>query len=198
MSEPSPLERPSARQVRDELERLVLGDLLGPGGGVQDEELTEAPRDWYLIGMLAPRRTGIAAEELDPLAVAGDLPGEDAQPEPAAPPLRTLFPSSMGLTCSIDGAASEVRLTGRWGRYRRERSSAADKEGGSGLVWRRYAAGGSALLRLGEGEFGPTPLDPEQPEVIARGRVRRSDGDWILTAFLVNEQPEPTQHKDAA
>jgi hypothetical protein len=198
MSEPSPLQRPSARQVRDELEQLVLGDLLGPGGGVQDEELTEAPRDWYLIGMLAPRRTGIAVEELDPLAVAGDLPGEDAQPEPAAPPLRTLFPSSVGLTCSIDGAASEVRLTGRWGRYRRERGSAGDKKGGSGLVWRRYPAGGSALLRLGEGEFGPIPLDPEQPEVIARGRVRPSDGDWILTAFLVNEQPEPTQHKDTA
>ncbi len=72
MSEASPLPRPSARQVREELERLVLGDLLGPKGGVRDEELTEAPRDWYLIGMLAPRRTGVAAEELDPLALAGD------------------------------------------------------------------------------------------------------------------------------
>jgi Helicase conserved C-terminal domain len=197
MSEPSPLRRPTDREVRDELERLVLGDLLGPKGSVQDEELTESPRDWYLLGMLAPRRTGVPAEELDPLAHAGDLPGDDAQPEPAAPPVRTLFPSSIGLTCSIDGAASEVRLTGRWGRYRRERGSAEDKEGSPGLVWRRYPAGGSALLRLGEGEFGPIPLDPEQPQVIARGRVRRFDGEWILTAFLINEQPEPSQYKDA-
>ncbi len=49
---------PSQYQLRLELEAMVLGDLLGPAGG-NDEELTErSVRDRYLVGVLAPSRSG--------------------------------------------------------------------------------------------------------------------------------------------
>jgi hypothetical protein len=49
----TPVEHP---RLRAELEAMVLGDLLGPAGG-PDEELTERTvRDRYLVGVLAPSR----------------------------------------------------------------------------------------------------------------------------------------------
>ena len=49
---------PSLHQLRAELEAMVLGDLLGPAGG-ENEELTERTvRDRYLVGVLVPSRSG--------------------------------------------------------------------------------------------------------------------------------------------
>ena len=47
---------PSPVGLRAKLEEMVVGDLLGPAGG-PDEELTERNvRDRYLVGVLAPRK----------------------------------------------------------------------------------------------------------------------------------------------
>jgi len=47
---------PSSSVLRTELESMVLGDLLGPAAG-ENEELTERTvRDRYLVGVLAPSR----------------------------------------------------------------------------------------------------------------------------------------------
>ena len=47
---------PNANELRAELEAMVLGDLLGPAGG-ENEELTErTARDRYIVGVLAPSR----------------------------------------------------------------------------------------------------------------------------------------------
>src|SRR5438093_7623808 len=46
---------PHPVQLRSVLEEMVLGDLLGPAGG-PDEELTEGNvHDRYLVGVMAPR-----------------------------------------------------------------------------------------------------------------------------------------------
>src|SRR5215208_2966793 len=46
---------PTPVQLRSLLEAMVVGDLLGPAGG-PEEELTERNvRDRYLVGVLAPR-----------------------------------------------------------------------------------------------------------------------------------------------
>ena len=51
-----PQSQPSQHQLRAELEHMVLGDLLGPAGG-ENEELTERTvRDRYLVGVFAPSR----------------------------------------------------------------------------------------------------------------------------------------------
>ena len=46
---------PSHTQIRAELERLILGDLLGSAGG--EEEVVDEPyvRDRYILGLLAPK-----------------------------------------------------------------------------------------------------------------------------------------------
>jgi len=47
---------PTPMQLRAELKRMVVADLLGPAGG-ETEELDERNvRDWYLVGVLAPKR----------------------------------------------------------------------------------------------------------------------------------------------
>ena len=61
MSQATGSTSPSPHQLRAELEAMVLGDLLGPAGG-EDEELTERTvRDRYLVGVLAPSRSGATA-----------------------------------------------------------------------------------------------------------------------------------------
>jgi len=61
MSQVNGSNTPSPHQLRAELEAMVLGDLLGPAGG-EGEELTERTvRDRYLVGVLAPSRSGASA-----------------------------------------------------------------------------------------------------------------------------------------
>ncbi|HTE69947.1 MAG TPA: DISARM system helicase DrmA, partial [Actinomycetes bacterium] len=196
MTEPT-LSPPDARQVRDELERLVLDELLGPAGGEREELAGERPSDRYLVGMLAPRRTSARPEELDALALAGDAPGDEGRPEPEAPPLTTLFASSIGLTCSVDGGVGEVHVTASWGRYLRDRGTAEGGEA-SGLVWRREPGGGIVRLRLADGDLDPQVPDQAQPDVVVRARARRHGDEWLLTVFLVNDQRQPDRLPDQA
>lgn len=62
MTQQPVLDPPREREIRDELQRLVLADLHGPLGG-EDEEFSgkENPIDRYPLGRLAPR-----AMELEP------------------------------------------------------------------------------------------------------------------------------------
>ena len=186
---------PDPRALRDELELLIRAELLGPAGG-EREELAEAPSDRYLVGMLAPRREAVRPEQLDPLAVAsGDGDGDGGTAEPDAPPVPTLFASSVGLTCSVAGEVTEVRATAAWGRYLRQHAGGPE---GGGMVWRREPRGGSVTLRLAEGDLAPAAPDPEQPGVVIRGRARRQGGEWLLTVFLVNGQQRPRRLADEA
>ena len=43
-----------------------------------------------------------------------------------------------------------------------------------------------------------SPEAEEQPDVVVRGLIRRLDGSWTVTLFLVNEQHEPEKHRDEA
>ena len=55
---------PSSMKIREELERMVLKDLLGPVSG-SDEEIAEpSVRDRYLAGILAPRWQELSLEDL--------------------------------------------------------------------------------------------------------------------------------------
>ncbi|MGB8344831.1 MAG: helicase, partial [Ktedonobacteraceae bacterium] len=63
------LQAPSPSAIRDELQRLVLLDLLGPAGGPEEELEEGNVRDRYLVGMLAPRDRQMQPEELDKLAI---------------------------------------------------------------------------------------------------------------------------------
>lgn len=58
MSQPPPTAIPSPHQLRAELEAMVLGDLLGPAEGPNEEITERTVRDRYLVGVLAPSKSG--------------------------------------------------------------------------------------------------------------------------------------------
>src|SRR4051794_6093416 len=156
--------------------------------------------------MLAPKDT-IA---LDPARTdrsgtdSGD-PAEEAVPDDAVSATPSLFPSSIGMSFAVDGGATELQVTTRWGRYAKEvrdvdrhvgddiaaqsddaaAAAAAAAPAHSGRrVWQRYPAGGTQPLPLTEGELGPLVTGEEHPQVIVRGRAARSGGCWLITLFL--------------
>ena len=76
---------PSPTKIRDELERMVLKDLLGPVGGPEEEIDEPSVRDRYLVGMLAPKRQELSPEEFDELPQGGSGPAEDGTAESHVP-----------------------------------------------------------------------------------------------------------------
>src|SRR5207244_1189837 len=107
MAEPI-LQTPSASTLRDELQRAVLADLLGPAGGPEEEVDETSVRDRYLVGVLAPRRQILHPEEFDELAVADRDAAEEGPTDVSTPQAPTMFPSSFGLTFCVDGATREL------------------------------------------------------------------------------------------
>jgi hypothetical protein len=164
------LKATSATAIRDEHEELILAELLGPAGGDDEEVVEDRVTERYILGMLAPRGEVAAPDEQDALPVQGEAPTEEGEHEPEAPSIPTIFPSSCGLTFAVDGEATAISITPRWGRYLRERSQVETDEDETPLVWRRYPMGRKAIvLELREGELGPVSPDSDQPEVILRG-----------------------------
>ncbi len=210
---------PSASAIRDELERTVAADLLGPAGGPEEEVAERRVSERYLVGMLAPRRIVLAPEEFDEFAVAGEGTPEEGTAEASVPQAPTMFPSSFGMSFSVSGDAEALKVTARWGRYARTRSRTLEKaDGNPAPVWKREPVEGTLLVPLTEGEIPETAPSAEQPEVVVRGIVRspgvasRGDGagsgagagsgsgtgDRIVTLFLVNGQAEPKEKRDEA
>ena len=196
-------------QVRDEFARLVIGDLHGPAFGPR-ETLPASPlvRDRYLVGMLAPRDVRTDPARFDE---ASNLEGDG---EEGAESDRTaavgFFPSSLGLSFSVDAEATEIEVLASWGHYRKEQRAAdelraiegfyirkrdADKEMLS--IWQRYDREGTVRVALVDGDIEATMPVPEQPAVVIRGRARRrNDGSRLVTIFLVNEQTSIKRNAD--
>lgn len=196
------LSRVSHAELRSQLQQMVHADLLGPAGGEEEEIAGENVSDRYIVGMLAPRRVLVRREGQDDLAVsAGEATVEDDDPDLTATANTTLFPSSFGLTCIISGAAQSLRITARWGRYERIKSETFThpKTGDPRTVWkRRPMSSVIEALPLCEGSIEALPLSQEQPSVYVRGEVRRLEGSWIVTLFLVNDQDELHKQRDRA
>ena len=92
---------PSPTKIREELERMVVRDLLGPVGGPEEEIDEPSVRDRYLVGMLAPKRQELSPEEFDELPQGGSGPAEDGTAEATSPANKTMFPSSFGMTFCV-------------------------------------------------------------------------------------------------
>ncbi|WP_370374936.1 DISARM system helicase DrmA [Candidatus Chloroploca sp. Khr17] len=186
--------------MRAELEHLVLRDLLGPAGGPEEEIAESSVRDRYLVGMLAPRQQQIAPEEQDDLNQSGEDAPDDGPIDRGATQAPSMFPSSFGLTFTLDGSCEALRVTASWGRYHRIKSEylTSEKTGAPLTVWKRQPMGGRPhQLALQPGPIEPFSPDPEQPEVVVRGVCRRPNGAWIVTLFLVNTQAEPESLRDS-
>lgn len=137
----------------------------------------------------------------DQLEGAGqDSPEEGGAQESSAPPERSLFPSSMGMTFTVDGETDEILVTASWGSYLREESQTLEtKSGEFRQVWKREPGGGEWELDLVPGPIGPEVVDAGRPDVVVQGIVRRNErDDWIVTLFLVNNQTKPDTLENAA
>lgn len=191
---------PSAFALREELERLIVNDLLGPAGG-PEEELLESPSGRYLVGMLAPKGSSLGSDEMDEKEMAGVESAEEG-PVDSAPSLReSLRPSSFGMTFCVAEDAQALQVTARWGRYKRVQSEIAINQdtGNPKLVWKRVPVEKtSAPIPLKAGPIRPWIASDEQEDVSVQGLMRKHEGFWIVTLFLVNQQKEPKKNRDAA
>lgn len=99
---------PASRAIRAELESLMFKDLLGPADGPTEEVTEQTVRDRYLVGMLAPTQQNLEPEEFEELADGQSATPEEGSADYTGPTARTLFPSSFGLTFSLDLAATAL------------------------------------------------------------------------------------------
>lgn len=185
-------------QIRAELESALVRDLLGPYHG-PDEIIEERDvRSRYLVGMLAPKGQSALPEEMDSLA-GGGVDGQDGITE--APPSRataSMLPRSIGLSFAVNGGATQLQISARWGRYQRQTATQfVDTEGRPRAVWQRtQATAVSAPIPLMEGRMDDWRPDPvHQSDVYVQGLIRRRDHQWHVTLFLVNGQQEQRNPK---
>ena len=215
---PTVLKPPSQYRIRQELEEAILADLLGPAGG-EYEEIDEARvSDRYLVGLLAPlhrrnrtdqisdslddAKTGTvdeSLEQIDELAVGGIGTIEDGVAETTTPPTETMFPSSLGMSFCVSGAAKAIKIQAGWGQYDRDKSEyQTTQTGAPKTVWRRYPiVAVSAPVPLQAGTIDSWQIDSER-DVYVRGQMRQVGEDWIISLFLINEQREPDRSPDQA
>ena len=196
-SVPNVLVTASPAAIRDELTDMVIRDLLGPAGGPEEElnkyEVHAYGR--YLVGMLAPKSSEIPGGELDDLATTGGDEGEEGAPDTGVPPVGTYFPSSMGMSFVVAAEIREIVVEVEWGHYQRIHSTTQKKkDGGPSPVWKRKPViVDPKTLKLKSGNIDPEPLHVDYPLVQMQGRMRLTADGWIVTLFLVNQQPERTR-----
>ncbi len=183
-------ERPKPEDLRRELESLIVADLLGPAGG-EDETLPggERVRDRYLLGMLAPTGTVAAGPERQ------DDPGSDSDAEAGeSDPMAAataLFQSSIGMSFAVLPETAGLTVTAAWGRYVKEKGPEPGAEGAGaedhrGTHWQRYPMEDSKLITLADGPVEPFWVVEEQPDVVVKGRCKRTPNAWLIDLFLVN------------
>jgi Helicase conserved C-terminal domain len=213
-------------QLRHELEKMALKELLGPGS--EDEEIIEPPGTRYLVGVLAPRKraarvanvatdaeplhappTTVRDEDAeedgeildgDELALGGRDSAQDGTTDQAPAQDKALIPSSFGMTFSLNIEAAALQLSAAWGQYVKTASTyqVSDKTGNPRRVWKRYPRGGTHRLELIEGPIRPISVDGNAPDVVVQGLIRKRKDHWCVTLFLVNEQQEPERLRDTA
>ncbi|GGP71239.1 DISARM system helicase DrmA [Streptomyces melanogenes] len=205
-SEPDPapggsvLSAPTPQQLRDRLAELVVRDLLGPSGE-EPEELAGNPLDHYIIGRLAPG--GLPGEDGAPLRTVGKVvepetleePGmapeqepEAGDPEPSAPAMPSLHPSTLGLTLRVERQVQELTVDCAWARYERGDS---EIEANPKRVWHRVPCSGTVTVKLVEGKLAPQAVQARDfPHIVVRGRARLHEGSWLVSLFLVNGQED--------
>ena len=188
----------SSREVRAELERFLVRDLLGPWAG-DSEELPAGtvPSERYILGVLSPARVSLDAEITDDTA-SDDGSGDGAAEVTAAAAAGSMAPASLGLSFSLPMEVSTIRVRASWGRYvQGESATEVTDAGAPRLVWQRLNAGGSVELNVTEPESTEVP-DSEQPGVVVRARCRAQGKCRVVDVAIVNTQPEPPDRKDAA
>ncbi len=202
---PSILHAPTAAQLRDVLETAILKELHGPAGGAEEEVDETRITERYLVGVLAPKIRNQSGdcepEQQDEIAIADKGNSEEGSTESNIPTADRMFPSSIGMTFCVSHTASALEITATWGRYDRIQSTQTlTEKGNPKTVWKRTPLSGTVIQPLRPNStIDQIPVPDAAPSVTLKGQIRQlSDGDWMVTVFLVNGQTEPSQAKDSA
>jgi hypothetical protein len=136
-------------------------------------------------------------------------PDSESNEEVDAADNQSLIPSSMGMTFCVAGNIQQIDVEARWGSYERfydhemyktkkDPDTGEETQGNKVKVWQRIPRGKIIGLTLDDGVINPTSVDPEQPEIVLQGTVRKPNinGDRLVTLFLVNTLEEPDENKD--
>lgn len=129
-------------------------------------------------------------------------PESDSSDEIDAASNQSLVPSSLGMTFCVDGDAHSIEIEACWGRYERlpnDEHEVSKPNGQKVKIWQRIPCGGKIVLPLSEGVIPHQAPDKEFPEVRVQGSIRakNTNGDRLVTLFLVNAQEEPETNKDS-
>lgn len=196
---------PSPWDLRADLVSRITADLLGPLDGDNEvirgyqrpDRSWSSPgrvRDRYLVGMLAPKGTVAVDPERDDDIGPEEGDNTGASVQDGRIPRMTLAQSSMGLSAVVDATAHRLIAQCKWGQYLREFHEQDD--GSRAAVWVRKPQHVEVALPLEDGEFGPLTVNGEG--IVLRGRfTRSSEGPWLVTVFLSNEQEQVRRNKDS-
>src|SRR6202042_3184219 len=118
--------------------------------------------------------------------------GEEGSEDVGVPAGSTYFPSSMGMSFVVASETKEIVVGAEWGHYLRVKSATQQKKDGSPAnVWKRQSVIVAPItFPLKDGNITPQPLHTDHPLVLLQGRMRSTADGWVVTLFLINQQPE--------
>jgi Helicase conserved C-terminal domain len=216
-------------EVRERLVEALELDLVGPWAGheLADEMLPGwvRPSNWYLTGFLIPSDASPdtsadddADDDFELVPASEGLAEESAEERTAAK--KGFFPSSMGLSTLVAGAAKSLSVTVRWGDYEyhagEERSEREDGDGGgqdgdrAPATWQRTPREQRVDVTLAEGAGAATPKPVPESGGLELHVLERSvpatglggglpAGARSVSLFLVNRRkPEEDDRRDCA
>lgn len=208
---PQTFETATSFKVRDELQKYIADDLLGPWGGPAEtlHRDSSGPGERYIVGRIGPRHDNSAGgdpHDVEPQSMDSELGGDSEPSDPElqdrlTPQAGKLWPSSMGLSCTVAGDTHALSVAASWGLYRRTQEVGDD--GIPHSVWSREPAHVEQEVPLdNQASHAFTLWGTEDNGVILRVLVRPAPGGvpgrHFVEIFLVNNQPEPAQIKDTA
>lgn len=192
--------------IREELQRRVLLDLLGPAEDEAEELKETKPSSRYLVGKLAPKKrqerdTGDdAAAEADQLDHTTGESAEENQDERWETAAKRIISSSMGLSFSVAPGTSRLEIEVEWGSYQRTESETEMTDSGKGRsVWRRRQVREVHPIDLRRQYEEPLAASEGESDVQLwiRARTEEPQGRSV-SVFLVNNQVEPPTSRDEA
>lgn len=190
-----------SREVRGRIVEALRAELMGPTAPT--EAFREFPTSRYVVGRLAPARSGaddldasVDPAENDTLG-AGRASEEDGADDVSPPLIIGFNPSSFGLSFLLDPGVEALRVAVSWGDYRVEKGETG------GTLWRRHprigTADGVRVDRVGaipRVALSTTASNPpgvvvtglDEPEIVLEGVVHVVGGYRAVSLFLVNRR----------
>lgn len=188
------------KEVRDDIKSLFERLLLGPLE--EDEVLVSIPSALYLTGILWPRDAHYGVEEDDDALERPSEEAGDASTDRGAPVYHLFKPSSIGITCFVEGTTTPFSVVVSGARYR----SKGDERSGKTkhVTWVREPV--HYILEIPGDETRETWVTgrfmvPGGEETVDNGLAvhvkRRVAADGLsITVTLINTSEDDTRLRD--